>query len=406
MQRSDNYQLSTIGLFVISGLSFLFFLSAAGLALLLAVSGLFRQGLAAAPQAMPLYVLFWISGLVCLLTAPALVLSIMRLVGRPLPAGPSFNGLQISSYLMFLWLAILAGGAVLSNYDQVSWLLLPPLQLLAIGLPIWWLIEMGRRGLAGGSPLRKWGLLSTGMAIGPLVSLVAEVVLLGVLFILFIFWVAAQPGMVAQLSRLGERLVNAGNDLEAVGRILRPVLQQPAAIAAVLLVGSGMVPLLEELIKPLPMWGLADHKLSPAEGFAAGLICGGAFALLEGLGNLANPVGSQWLALVIGRIGTSTLHIVTTGLMGWAMASAWQDGRYLRLGATYLVAVGLHGVWNAFGLLAALPELLNPAQVTGSLAVFLNIGSLSSYVLVVFVGVLFLILLGMNRRLQPPVANE
>jgi hypothetical protein len=400
MQRSNNLQLPTASLFVISGLSFLFFLSTAALMLLLAISGLLRLGIKAGGQVMPLFVLAWIAGLVCVLLAPALVLSFMQLQGRPRPAWSLPGRLQVSSYLMLLWLAVLAGGAVLSRYDQVSWLLLPPLQLLAIGLPIWWLIELGRRGLAGGGPLRNWGLLSLGLAVGPAASFVAEVILLGVLFILFVIWMAAQPGMAAQLSRIGERVMNAGSDLEVIGRIMRPVLERPAAIVSVLLVGCGLIPLLEELIKPLPLWGLAGRKMTPAEGFTAGLICGGAFALLEGLGNLANPVGDQWLTLVIGRAGTSTLHIVTTGLVGWGIASAWQNGRYLRLSATYLLAAGLHGIWNAFGLLNALPELLGPAQVTGSLAVFLRLGNLAPYVLSVLVVVLFLILLGINRRLQ------
>jgi hypothetical protein len=314
--------------------------------------------------------------------------------------------LRISSYLMLLWLFVLAMGVLLSRNNQVSWLLLPPLQLLAIGLPIWWLIEIGRRGLPGGSPLRKWGLLSASIAIGPLASLVVEIMLLAVLLILFIFWLAAQPGMAGQLTRMVERLANAGNDLEAIGRILRPLVERPAVIVTFVLVASGMIPLLEELIKPLPLWGLSGHKLSPAEGFSAGLICGGAFALIEGLGNLANPVGNQWIVLVIGRTGTSTLHIVTTGLMGWAMASAWQNGRYLRLGATYLLAVGLHGLWNTFGLFAALPNLLGPSQVTGILAFFLHLGNLAPFALLVLMVVLFLILLGMNRKLQQPALSE
>ncbi len=407
MQRSTNLQLPVVGLFVISGLSFLFFLSTAALMLLLAISGLLRLGMNAGGQVSTLFVLAWIAGLVCVLLAPALVLSFMQLLGRPLTANLRYNRLQISSYLMLLWLAVLAGGAVLSRYGQVSWLLLPPLQLLAIGLPIWWLIELGRRGLAGGSPLRNWGLLSLGLAVGPTASLVAEVILMGVLFILFVVWIGAQPGMAAQLTRIGERVINAGSDLEVIGRIMRPILERPTVIVSVLLVGCGLIPLLEELIKPLPLWGLAGRKLTPAEGFTAGLICGGAFALLEGLGNLANPVGDQWLTLVIGRAGTSTLHIVTTGLVGWAMASAWQNGRsprssggYLRLGATYLLAAGLHGIWTMFGLLNALPALLGLAQVTGSLAVFLGLGNLAPYMLSVLVVVLFLILLGMNRRLQ------
>jgi hypothetical protein len=53
---------------------------------------------------------------------------------------------------------------------------------------------------------------------------------------------------------------------------------------------------------------------------------------------------------VFARIGTGVIHIFTAGLMGWALALAWQENRYLRLGVTYLVAVLIHGLWNGLTL--------------------------------------------------------
>jgi RsiW-degrading membrane proteinase PrsW (M82 family) len=145
---------------------------------------------------------------------------------------------------------------------------------------------------------------------------------------------------------------------------------------------------------------LAGKKLTPAQGFLAGLLSGAVFALLESLGSLASPSGQDWLGLVLGRTGTGILHTVNTGMVGWALASTWRDGRYLRLAAVYLLAAGLHGLWNVFGALLALPALLGPGSVTGIVAVFLRLGQIAPLVLLVLVILLFLILLSSNRRLR------
>jgi len=83
-----------------------------------------------------------------------------------------------------------------------------------------------------------------------------------------------------------------------------------------------LIPLLEELLKPLAIWILVWRKLTPVEGFVAGLICGSAFGLIESIGNLASISGSDWIIVVLGRTGTGLLHTVATGLVGWGLASA------------------------------------------------------------------------------------
>jgi RsiW-degrading membrane proteinase PrsW (M82 family) len=85
--------------------------------------------------------------------------------------------------------------------------------------------------------------------------------------------------------------------------------------------------------------------LTPVEGFTAGLLSGAGYALFESLA-LASG-GEQWAALVFARIGTAGIHILTTGLTGWALVLAWRRRRFLRLAATYVFVVSVHGVWNA-----------------------------------------------------------
>jgi len=91
------------------------------------------------------------------------------------------------------------------------------------------------------------------------------------------------------LTLLAQRLSNAGSDPETLLRILQPVAMTPSVLISVLLMVSGVVPLIEELVKPLGLWVLVGKKLTPAQGFVGGLLCGAAFALLESLGSMPVP---------------------------------------------------------------------------------------------------------------------
>jgi hypothetical protein len=82
--------------------------------------------------------------------------------------------------------------------------------------------------------------------------------------------------------------------------------------------------------------------------------------------------------------------------MGWALAQAWQNGAYFRLGLTYLIASGLHGLWNTLGVLYGLGALLEDAPdslrgLTWPVALV---------ALVVLIFLLLLLLWGSNRQLQ------
>ncbi len=399
-QSPSRFHWSSFGQLLLSGIGFLLFAAGGLIFLLLGLSGLL-SGRSQGAEALPYFSLVWISGLVCLLLLPSILLAVFRLLEKPLPAWHWRGEFRAASWAMLAWPLAIAAGALISNTGTLSWLFLPPLQLFAVGLPLWWLIEFGRRGLAGNSPQRNWGILSVGLLISPTVAVIAEFVLIGVVVVLFAVWFSSQPGALQQLTLLAQRITNAGGDPEAMLRIFRPIAMNPVVLILVLLVACGFIPMIEELVKPLGLWILVGKEITPAQGFLAGMLCGAAFALLESLGSLANPSGQQdWLIVVLGRTGTGVLHTVTTSLMGWGLASTWKEGRYLRLAGIYLLAVGLHGLWNVFGILVALPDLFGPAAVTGIVAVFLRLGQVAPFAMAVLTIVLLLILLYGHRRLR------
>jgi len=343
----------------LSGLVILFLLpTAAGMFVLAAAGGLVANvdGL----EVLSLANLAWMAILAAALQVPALVLALLRVLNRPLPRF-QWNARAFSVILLIAWPLVLVAGYALSRSNELAWLLLPLVQLAAIGIPLAWFVLRGSRGLQRLSAQQNWGTVSFSLVITPFVTIVAELVLGGILLVALVVWLTSNPQWMELFFRASQRLANDQMDMQLLTRALMPLLMNPQMIAGVLIFTAGLIPLLEELLKPLALWLLAGKKLSPAQGFAGGLVAGAMFGLYESLGMLATTAGGQdWLTLVFGRTGTGLLHTVTTGLVGYGLACAWQDepgrrfGRYSKLALSYLAAALLHGIWNLFGLLMGL----------------------------------------------------
>lgn len=308
--------------------------------------------------------------------------------------GRSWATITIVCFIL-LALALLLGSFVSRN-DRLGWLL-APLHMLAIGIPVLWLVLLGLRGLPHHSFQRSWGLFASGLVIGPSLILVIELSVFVVAIILWAVWVTSQPTLAAEITELAERLQYAPPNEETILRILGPYLMRPGTWLAALLMVAGIVPLIEEIFKPIGLWFLAKRGLTPAEGFAGGVLSGAGFALFENLGN-ASMGGEGWSALVTVRIATALLHMLTTGLTGWALVSAWNERRYLRLGLTYGLAITLHGLWNGMAILSVgAMQLPEPLVLPDA---FRTLGS------VAIVGLVFMVLangaayLGFNRYLR------
>jgi RsiW-degrading membrane proteinase PrsW (M82 family) len=130
-------------------------------------------------------------------------------------------------------------------------------------------------------------------------------------------------------------------------------------------------------------------------------VSGAAFALFENLGYVSEV--DSWSTLVLARIGTAIMHMVTAGLTGWALAKAWQDRSYLRLGFAYLAAVVIHGIWNAIAILYGIASLPVALDIPPYLPSHLIVSGPPLFALLT--ASLFFLLILYNRRLQPAGAQ-
>jgi hypothetical protein len=367
-----------------------------GTALSIATVGIvwrFDQG-ATAETATSLFLLAAGLGLSGILLVPSAGYSFLHLIKRANLQNRSVFSVR-PTILIFALPAVLFAGYLVSRNSQWDWLLLPPLHVIAIGLPILWLVYLGRRGLPAGSLQQAWGVFGSGLALGPLLIMLAEIgAFLGFL-ILGLAYVVQHPELGGELSALVERLVQAPPNPEIYQRILSPFLMQPGIILSAFLFIAVIVPLIEEALKPVGVWLLAGRDLTPSAGFVAGMLSGAGYALFESLAN-ASGAGS-WTLVATARIGTAVIHILTAGLTGWGLASAWRKGDYLRLGAAYGIAVLLHGLWNGLTLLASGSQLFGTEF---KIPFVNNLATVAPFALVILALTGFAILIGANAILR------
>ena len=347
-------------------------------------------------------VLAWAAAIVALLNLPALIYAAPRAFGRLSPRWEVKEGWRLSSTALGFWVVDLAAASLLSiRPNGVSQVLMPLLSLVGVGVPIWWLIELGRRGLRT-TPLRTWGTVAASlMGMVPLVVMVELIgfVILG--FIILIWLVGQSPDLLNQIQQLGESLANGNVGPDALLSTLQPYLEQPGVILAGLLVLAVITPLIEEFLKPLALWFIPGRRLTEAEGFTLGMVAGGVFALLETLGSLSalSERSELWLPLILTRTGTSLLHITCSGLTGWGLAAAWQNKRYWKLLGLYLLAAAIHGAWNFLAQLISLEEFMAPSSAVkfiSQAAPFIMVGLAAG----IFGG---LVLVNRHLRTQQPL---
>jgi RsiW-degrading membrane proteinase PrsW (M82 family) len=285
-----------------------------------------------------------------LLVLPSAWFALLNLMGRrpvsTLPAWFPRQGVLLFLLLIVEPLVLLAGQALSTSTSPIAWLLMPPLHLLALTVPVIWLVHLGCYGLSMGSPQRKWGIFASGLALGPGIIISLEIAAGIVMVLGLVALLAAQPGLLETLQQLIEQVSDDPSiPPEQISTLLLPYFQKPVTLYAVMAFLTVVAPLLEEMLKPIGVWLLAGRGLTGVEGFTAGVLCGAGFALMENLGYSAAGLGS-WAAIAMARSGTAVMHITTSAMVGWALAATWRDGRYLRIAAVYLVAVIIHGLWN------------------------------------------------------------
>ncbi len=246
--------------------------------------------------------------------------------------------------LFLLWI----GSAWLAGFlfDKTPWRWLTPgLYLLAIGIPVYFVVRLAAGGLHVGSTRRFWGLLSTGMVAGPGLAILIELAFALVAGVGAMIYLVLNPAQLATLRDLAGQLSGA-NTMDETMNLLGPILNGPIAFILALLFFSGLAPVVEEASKSIAVWTVFDRLDSSAQGFVAGALSGAGFGLLESLLASATP-DQNWAFTLLIRGGSSMMHIMAASLTGWGIARFHLTRRVGPLIGAYVAAVVLHSLWNA-----------------------------------------------------------
>jgi hypothetical protein len=347
-------------------------------------------------------VIGWTSLLIAAAFIPALISAVFHLQGRSMPGLKPSTQRIIRVALIVVWILSILGVLLISRFQAlnlITSLLIIPLVLVPILFFFW----IGARNLSLGNRPRVWGAVAFNFSIMMPVVLLAELVLLFFIFIIAAVWLAGQPELLSQIMMYADQISNGLMEPLEAEQLITDLISRPIFLNGSILVVAILVPLLEELFKPMAIWFLAGKHLTPSQGFVGGLIGGACFAMLESLGAVGIPAESEWLMLLFGRTGTGLLHVTLSGLVGWGFASAFYNRNWGRAIATYLGAVTIHGLWNFFALLSGIVPILPISEEMNNLPVLL--GQIGVFVLVALFVINLVLLFSVNRQLQQQPAE-
>ncbi|MBT3240620.1 MAG: PrsW family intramembrane metalloprotease [Chloroflexi bacterium] len=271
-----------------------------------------------------------------------------------------FSQLIKPSILLILFPIILWIGNWVINSSELAWLLMPPIHMIATILPITWLAIISSRGITPVSFQRFWGSFGGGMMVSPPLAFIFEII--GGLFILLIVvgLISFNPDMEQFFTRTLNQISSAPLGSIQFKNLIANIFNSPIVIGASLLFIAVVTPLAEEILKPFGVWLLAGRDLTPKDGWVLGLISGAGFAFFENIWMLT--ADETWASLVAARGATTIIHLLTSALTGWALATAWQEKKYLKLVAIYLLSVGIHAIWNGGVLLSSLSSVISQSS--------------------------------------------
>jgi hypothetical protein len=396
--RAKIYAISQV---VISSLGFLSSLIGGGLLLVFGFFSRMIDPLTAIDTGLML-VIGWTSLLIAAAFIPALISAVFHLQGRSMPGLKPTTQRIIRVALIVVWIISILGVLLISRFQAlnlITSLLIIPLVLVPILFFFW----IGARNLSLGNRPRVWGAVAFNFSIMMPVVLIAELVLFFFIFIIAAVWLTGQLELLPQIMMYAEQISNGLMDPLEAEQLITDLVSRPIFLNGSILVVAVLVPLIEELFKPMAIWFLAGKRLTPSQGFVGGLIGGACFAMLESLGAVGIPAESEWLMLLFGRTGTGLLHVTLSGLVGWGFASAFYNRNWGRAIFTYLLAVTIHGLWNFFALLSGIVPILPISEEMNNLPVLL--GQMGVFVLVALFVINLVLLFSVNRQLQQQPAE-
>jgi len=355
MEKKQKIDWLSAAQLIFSSLVVLFSLLGAGLGFVIISLNELITGIALpANQITASYLLLGGIAFIGMLLIPSAIEAGKALMGQdPEPHNP-FSLRQIN-----LALGLVAAGILLVSTGSIQGgLPFILIHVFANGVFVIWMIQLIQKGLEIGSRQRFWGVFGSGLALAPALALIAEILLLILVGLVWFAYLQTRPDLLQEINQLINRLPQTAVNPAILERVAGKYLVQPGVLGTILFYLAILIPLVEELFKPVGVWLLLRRNLTTREGFYLGAVSGAAYALFENLTIGANA--EVWTTVLISRIGTTAVHMLASGLVGWGLAAAWSGKRSQRLGYAFLTAVILHGVWNGFNvinLLTAVPDL-------------------------------------------------
>ncbi|RPJ27743.1 MAG: PrsW family intramembrane metalloprotease [Chloroflexi bacterium] len=304
-----------------------------------------------------------------------------------------------SFYIFWIVLALVLGlGSLIINVDIATEFLFPPLFVLGAALSTFAVLAWANHRMGWPITWRQAALaFVSGSTLAILIAIILETTLPYLAYLVMEpFWYLADgfadiawgaPGFIERL-------------------FASPLILVILAVVAV------EAPIPEEFAKALgiPMFGRTRIQ-NERQAFAIGLASGAGFAILENMlyeGLYANYNGWSWAGITFLRSIGSVLHPIGTGIiaLGWFRMKEQGAGKLFK---AYLLAVGLHTLWNGgFEPLVYLTGLDYFAGEGSSLSIYgetLNV-LLVGYLILLSLGLWWLlrrIVNGLSERVTPDI---
>ena len=270
---------------------------------------------------------------------------------------------MILAVFVFFWVVVLLIGYFLVDRGMLAALILPILAILGVLLPISAYLFVVWQQAGPLETSRSWGALSAGLTISPLIGISLEFGFLVLAFAFVMVVIMQDSSLISSLEITATRLANGQDNPEIINNVLVSFLERPINRFLLYSIIAGLIPIVEEIAKQIPVWLLAWQKLSPRAGLLVGALGGAGFALTESLMTITALSGTEeWLYQILGRAGAGLMHICTGAIGGWGLTSAMQGKNYTRALLVYLVTIIIHGLWNAAATWEGLSQLLVPSS--------------------------------------------
>jgi hypothetical protein len=314
------------------------------------------------------YNLVWIFGFFAVLLLPFMIITFYQLQDKPQPSWLRFPVLtpRILLISLAIWVFILGSSYWVGQIAPSFWLIMPPLKIFAVVLPLGLIISYLAEKFRPVQPSRTWGLISFSLVLTEPITILLE----GIFIVFFMIGLAVTMDWSQVLGSEAyvylNRLMVGMNNPDILSRLLTPFLTQPAILFILFVLFSLVVPVIEEIMKPMALWFLNKKEILPRDGFYYGALTGMVFALIESILGLTGFGADGWVSISIVRLGTGILHVFTSALMGWALTESWHAYRLGKLSLTFLFCVAVHGLWNFLAISISINDLIpmavNPQQ--------------------------------------------